>query len=74
MIYNHCTKKKIINEEQKVCTEGSFGRKERLIIDSIIMERAKRNKRNIYTAFIEYKKVYILVYMNQSEIHVLLKV
>jgi hypothetical protein len=32
--------------------------KEQLIIDTVIMEQARKNNRNIYTAFIDYKKAY----------------
>jgi hypothetical protein len=42
--------------------------KEQLIIDTIIMEQARKNNRNIYTAFIDYKKLMI-----QYHIHGYLK-
>jgi hypothetical protein len=35
-----------------------FGCKEQLIIDTVIMEQVRKNNRNIYTAFIDYKKAY----------------
>jgi hypothetical protein len=56
--YDHCKKLNILNEEQKSCVKRSFGCKEQLIIDTILMEQARKNKRNIYTAFINYKKAY----------------
>jgi hypothetical protein len=56
--YDHCKKLNILNEEQKSCVNESFSRKEQLIIDTILMEQARKNKRNIYTAFINYKKAY----------------
>jgi hypothetical protein len=46
IIYDHC------------CVKECFGCKEQLIIDTVIMEQARKNNRNIYTAFIDYKKAY----------------
>jgi hypothetical protein len=57
IIYYHCQKLNILNEEQKSCVKECFGCKE-LIIDTVIMEQARKNNRNIYTAFIDYKKAY----------------
>jgi hypothetical protein len=42
----------------KGCIKECFGCKEQLIIDTVIMEQARKNNRNIYTAFIDYKKAY----------------
>jgi hypothetical protein len=56
IIYGHCQKLNILNEEQKGCVKRSFGCKEQHIIDTTIMERALKNNRNTYTAFIDYKK------------------
>jgi hypothetical protein len=58
IIYDHCQKLNILNEEQKDCVKECFGCKEQLIIDTVIMEQARKNNRNIYTAFIDYKKAY----------------
>jgi hypothetical protein len=58
IIYDHCQKLNILNEEQKGCVKGSFGCKEQLIIDTIIMEQDLKNHRNNCTAFIDYKKAY----------------
>jgi hypothetical protein len=55
-IYDHCQKLNILNEEQKGCVKECFGCKEQLIIDTVIMEQARKNNRNICTAFIDYKK------------------
>jgi hypothetical protein len=42
------------------CVKESFGCKEQLInlINTVIMEQTRKNNRNIYTAFIDYKKAY----------------
>jgi hypothetical protein len=58
IIYDHCQKLNILNEEQKGFVKECFGCKEQLIIDTVIMEQARKNNRNIYTAFIDYKKAY----------------
>jgi hypothetical protein len=43
-------------KNKKVVLKNVFGCKEQLIIDTVIMEQARKNNRNIYTAFIDYKK------------------
>jgi hypothetical protein len=48
IIYDHCQKLNILNEEQKGCVKECFGCKEQLIIDTVIMEQARKNNRNIY--------------------------
>jgi hypothetical protein len=58
IIYDHCQKLNILNVEQKGCVKECFGCKEQLIIDTVIMEQARKNNRNICTAFIDYKKAY----------------
>jgi hypothetical protein len=52
-IYTHCENNKMIAEEQKGCRKLSQGCKEQLIIDSIVTEQAKHQKRNLYTAYID---------------------
>jgi hypothetical protein len=42
IIYDHCQKLNILNEKQKVCVKKSFGCKEQLIIDTIIMEQTRK--------------------------------
>jgi hypothetical protein len=58
IIYDHCQKLNILNEEQKGWGKECFGCKEQLIIDTLIMEQARKHNRNIYTAFIDYKTAY----------------
>jgi hypothetical protein len=58
IIYDHSQKLNIHNEEQKGYVKECFGCKEQLIIHTVIMEQARKNNRNIYTAFIDYKKAY----------------
>jgi hypothetical protein len=53
IIYDHCQKLNILNEEQKGCVKECFGCKEQLIIDTVIMEQARKYNKNSYTAFID---------------------
>lgn len=57
-ITRHCTQNNIISEKQKGCQQGSLGCKEQLLIDSIVMNQAVKNNRNLKTAFIDYKKAF----------------
>ncbi|XP_063912039.1 uncharacterized protein LOC135128861 [Zophobas morio] len=54
-----------MNEEQKGYINGSLDCKEQLIIDSIIYKQARRENKNIYTAFIDY--YYKIAYEKSSE-------
>jgi hypothetical protein len=42
IIYDHCQKLNILNEEQKGCVKECFDSKEQLIIDTVIMEQARK--------------------------------
>jgi hypothetical protein len=57
-IYDHCELNNIISEQQKGCAKGAMGCKEQLIIDSVICNQAYNNKRNLFAAFIDYKKAF----------------
>jgi hypothetical protein len=59
IIYDHCQKLNILNEEQKGCVKECSGYKEQLIIHRYDNNGTSfKNIRNIYTAFIDYKKAY----------------
>ena len=57
-IYQHCEENSILAEEQKGCRKLSQGCKEQLTIDAVIMKQACRKMRNLYTAFIDYRKAF----------------
>ncbi|KAL0274582.1 UNVERIFIED_CONTAM: hypothetical protein PYX00_002681 [Menopon gallinae] len=57
-IYEHCDSNNLVAEEQKGCRKRSRGCKEQVLIDSVILEQAKRNRRSLCTAFIDYKKTF----------------
>ena len=48
---------KFLAEEQKGCTKISQGCKEQLIIDSVVLEQAHKDNRNLYIAYIDYRKL-----------------
>jgi hypothetical protein len=57
-IYKHLDTNKLLAEEQKGCIKNSQGCKEQLIIDSVILEQAHKDNRNLYTAYIYYRKAF----------------
>lgn len=57
-LYNHLEKNKLLDEEQKGCRKKSRGCKEQLVIDSIVMSNAKKNKTPLHTAYIDYQKAF----------------
>ena len=44
--------------EQKGCKKGSYGCKDQLLIDKMILEHCRKMKRNLSTAWIDYTKVF----------------
>ena len=44
--------------EQKGCKRGSYGCKDQLLINKMILENCKSKKRNLSTAWIDYKKAF----------------
>lgn len=57
-IYKHCEINNIIAAQQKGCAKGTKGCKEQLVIDSVICNQAYTSKRNLYTAYIDYRKAF----------------
>lgn len=49
---------KLLDEEEKEFQKGSRGAKEKLIINTRITSGAKISKRCLYTAYIDYQKVF----------------
>ena len=46
----------IFPDEQKGCKRGSYGCKDQLLINKMILENCKSNPKNLSTAWIDYKK------------------
>ena len=44
--------------EQKGCKKGSYGCKDQLLINKMILEIAKSRKKNLSTAWIDYRKAF----------------
>ena len=57
-ICKHLDAKKLLAEEQKGCIKNSQGCKEQLIIDSVVMEQAHKDNRNLYIAYIDYRNAF----------------
>ena len=55
---HHITANNLIPTEQKGNASNTFGTIDQLIINKMIMENAKLKKRNISTAWIDYRKAY----------------
>lgn len=58
LIYDHLAQNNIMAEEQKGCRKHSQGCKEQLIIDTVVMKLAIKNKRDINTMYIDYRKAF----------------
>ena len=50
-IYKHLDTNILLAEEQKGCIKNSQGCKEQLIIDSVVVEQAYKDNRNLYIAY-----------------------
>ena len=57
-IYNFLDKNNILPPEQKGCRKASYGCKDQLLINKMILEEVKTKKRNLSTAWIDYKKAF----------------
>ena len=56
--YTHITKNDILPEEQRSCARNSYGRKDQLLINKMIIEECKKKKKNLSMAWIDYRKAY----------------
>ena len=56
--YKHLTINNLLPVEQKGCSKGSYGCKDQLLINKAIIEMTKSKKRNLTTAWIDYKKAF----------------
>jgi hypothetical protein len=50
--------KTAISRKTKVCIKNSQGCKEQLIIDLVVLEKAHKDKRSQYIAYIDYGKAF----------------
>ena len=59
--YVHLKDNNLLPEEQKGCRKRSRGTKDQLVIDKAIMAEARRKKRFLGMAWVDYKKAYDMV-------------
>ena len=56
--YQHLIQNSLLPAEQKGCKRGSYGCKDQLLINKVIVENAKSRKKNLTTAWVDYKKAF----------------
>jgi len=60
-IYDHLEYSNLLPEEQKGCRKRSRGTKDQLLIDKAVLKEAKRKKRCLSMAWVDYRKAYDIV-------------
>ena len=60
-IYQHLEANVLLPEEQKGCSKRSRGTKDQLLIDKAVLKEAKKAKRCLSMAWIDYRKAYDMV-------------
>ncbi|KAL9987105.1 hypothetical protein ACROYT_G001355 [Oculina patagonica] len=56
--YTFLSEHQLLPSEQKGCKRGSYGCKDQLLINKMILEDCKTKKKNLSTAWIDYKKAF----------------
>jgi len=59
--YDHLEYSGLLPEEQKGCRKKSRGTKDQLLIDKAVLKKAKRKKRCLSMAWVDYRKAYDMV-------------
>ena len=57
-IYDHLQTNSLLPDEQKGCRKQSRGTKDQLLIDREVLKEARRKKRHLSMAWIDYRKAY----------------
>lgn len=57
-LYDHLMANKILPDEQKGCKKGARGCKDQLLISKMVIQDAKKRKKNLTMAWIDYKKAF----------------
>ena len=60
-VYDHLLNNNVLPDEQKGCRRRSRGTKDQLLIDKAVLREARRKKRHLSVAWIDYKKAYDMV-------------
>ena len=61
-IFDTLLNNNVLPDEQKGCRKKSKGKKDQLLIDKVVLCEAKRKKRCLSVAWIDYKKTYDMVH------------
>ena len=56
--YNFLNEHQLLPSEQKGCKRGSYGYIDQLLINKMILDDCKTKKKNLSTAWIDYKKTF----------------
>ena len=56
--YSHLEEFELFPLEQKGCRKGSYGCKDQLLVNKMILEHAKTKQKNLHTSWIDYKKAF----------------
>ena len=57
-LYNHLEKESVMTPEQSGGKKNCYGCKDQLMINNVILENCKKKKKNLSTAWIDYKKAF----------------
>ena len=57
-IYSSLDENNLFPAEQKGCKKGSYGCKDQLLVNKAILQEAKSRKKNLSTAWIDYRKAF----------------
>ena len=56
--YEYLDENELLPKEHKGCKKGSYGCKDQLLINKMILEHCRKMKRNLSTAWIDYRKAF----------------
>jgi hypothetical protein len=57
-MYNHLEVNQLLPKEQKGCRSGTYGCKDQLLINKMILEDCKKRNKNLSTAWIDHRKAF----------------
>jgi len=60
-VYGHVDRNDLLPDKQKGCRRNSWGTKDQLLIDKMVLKNCRRRHMNLNIAWIDYKKVYGMV-------------
>ena len=57
-MYDHLMNNNLVSKEQSGCKRDCYGVKDQLLLNKTVTENAKRNGKNLFMAWIDYKKAF----------------